>query len=77
VLLGLNNALGIGAPHVVIERDDPALDGETEVVIGPLVKRYVTSFEVHYVNSLPRVGTGKVNRILLQQTLEKAVTPLA
>jgi hypothetical protein len=53
VLLSLENARGIGEPHVIIERSDPTLDATVEARITPLLAGHVTSYHVHYVNEPP------------------------
>ncbi len=71
VLLGLDDAFGAGVLHVVIERDDPALDGGMAGRLIPVLTGHVTAFELHCVDRLPRNQMGKVQRNVLKQSLEQ------
>jgi O-succinylbenzoic acid--CoA ligase len=71
VLLGLDDALGAGVLHIVIERDDPALDREMAARLIPLLTGHVTLFKLHCVDRLPRTQMGKVQRNLVKQSLEQ------
>ncbi len=71
VLLGLDDAFGAGVLHVVIERDDPALDGGMAGRLIPLLAGHVTSFELHCVDRLPRNRMGKVQRNVVKQSIEQ------
>jgi acyl-coenzyme A synthetase/AMP-(fatty) acid ligase len=70
VLLDLDDAFGISALHIVIERDDPALDRHMEARLVHLLVGHATSFKLHCVDRLPRTQMGKVQRNLLKQSLD-------
>ncbi len=70
VLLGLDDAFGASVLHIVIERNDPALDSRMAQRIVPLLIGHVASFKLHCVDRMPRTQLGKVQRNLLKQSLE-------
>ena len=70
VVLDLDDAFGISALHIVIERDDPALDRRMEARLVHLLVGHATSFKLHCVDRLPRTQMGKVQRNLLKQSLD-------
>jgi acyl-coenzyme A synthetase/AMP-(fatty) acid ligase len=70
VLLGLDDALGTGVLHVVIERDDAAQDHMMQARVVHLLVGHVTSFKLYCVDRLPRTQMGKVQRNLVKQSLE-------
>jgi acyl-coenzyme A synthetase/AMP-(fatty) acid ligase len=71
VLLVLDNVLGTGSLHVVIERRDRAQEREIEESVVSFLIGYVELFEIHYVDALPRTETGKVQRVRVRQSLEQ------
>ncbi len=69
VLLVFEDHLGASELHVVVERQDPAGDAALHERLPGLMTGYFGSFKVHYVGSLPRTDTGKVQRHLVRQQL--------
>jgi len=70
VLLVFDDQHGAGELHVVVERADPARDAAIQDALpGTLRGFYYGGFRVHYVASLPRTETGKVQRHMVRSQL--------
>jgi acyl-coenzyme A synthetase/AMP-(fatty) acid ligase len=73
-LLSVNDSHSLNALHVFIERPDPAaserIGAELVALLSPHVAQF-TRFLVHCTDRFPRTATGKVQRNMLRDSVER------
>jgi acyl-coenzyme A synthetase/AMP-(fatty) acid ligase len=74
VLISLAGDDGIGAPHIALEREETGDGtGGLEAAIANILAGYVQHFELHFLDPLPRMPSGKVRRDDVRQAIRELI----